>query len=142
MDACGSLSAMSGNTSGPTSTYQPLIFEIIMHSRSLVKYIILFGTFLIGSFSGVFSKYASFYQFLSLKYLLFLSASILILFVYAILWQQIIKRMPVSDAYMLRGMTCFIGLTLAYLIFNEPITTFNCIGTTITIAGIILYAKS
>lgn len=113
-----------------------------MQSRSLLKYIILFGTFLIGSFSGVFSKYASFFPFLSLKYLLFLSASILVLFVYAILWQQIIKRMPVSDAYMLRGITCFIGLALAYLIFNEPITTFNCIGTAITIAGIILYAKS
>lgn len=113
-----------------------------MRSSTLLKYIILFGTFLIGSFSGIFSKYASFYPFLSIKYLLFLSATVFVLFVYAILWQQIIKRMPVSEAYMMRGMTGFIGLALAYLIFSEPITTFNIIGTTITIAGILLYAKS
>ena len=106
------------------------------------KYICLFATFVIGSFSGVFSKFASRYEAFTPPYLAFLSASILVLVFYAILWQQIIKRMPVSEAVMLRSMTCFIGLGLAYLIFSEPITLCNILGTIITFLGIILYVRS
>ena len=107
-----------------------------------LKYLCLFLIFLFGAFSGVFSKFASQYEAMSFPYMAFLTASVLVLGVYAILWQQIIKRMPVSDAYMLRGMTGFIGLALAYIIFSEPITMCNVIGTAVTIFGIVLYARS
>ena len=107
-----------------------------------LKYFGLFGVVLIYSLAGVFSKSASRYEFLSLPYIAFLSGCIFIIGIYAVLWQQVIKRMPVSDAYMLKGMTGFIGLTYAYLIFGEPITTNNIVGTAITLSGIILYARS
>lgn len=107
-----------------------------------LKYLGLFGVFLIYSLSGVFSKSASRCEFLSLSYLAFLSGCVFILGIYAVLWQQVIKRMPVSDAYMLKGMTGFIGLAYAYLIFGEPITINNIVGTTITLSGIVLYARS
>lgn len=107
-----------------------------------LKYFCLFGIFLIYSSSGIFSKCASRCDFLSLPYLAFLSGCVFVLGVYAILWQQIIKRMPVSDAYMLKGMTGFIGLAYAHFIFDEPITIANIIGTTIILLGITLYARS
>ena len=107
-----------------------------------LKYFCLFLIFLFGSFSGVFSKFASQYEAMSFPYMAFLAASVLVLGFYAILWQQIIKKMPVSEAVMLRSMTCFIGLGLAYLIFSEPITLCNILGTIITFLGIILYVRS
>lgn len=107
-----------------------------------LKYLGLFGVFLIYSLAGVFSKFASRCEFLSFPYLAFLFGCIFIIGIYAVLWQQIIKHMPVSDAYMLKGMTGFIGLAYAYLIFGEPITINNIVGTTITLSGIILYARS
>jgi len=107
-----------------------------------LKYLGIFGIFLIYSLSGVFSKFASRCEFLSITYLAFLSGCIFVLGIYAVLWQQVIKRMPVSDAYMLRGITGFIGLTYAYLIFGETITVNNIVGTAITLSGIILYARS
>lgn len=107
-----------------------------------LKYLCLFLIFLFGSFSGVFSKFASQYEAMSFPYMAFLTASVLVLGVYAILWQQIIKRMPVTEAYMLKAMCGFIGLAQAYLIFSEQITLCNILGTSITIIGIILYARS
>ena len=107
-----------------------------------LKYLGLFGVFLIYSLSGLFSKSASRCEFLSLSYLAFLSGCVFVLGIYAVLWQQVIKRMPVSDAYMLSGITSFFGLAIAHFIFDEPITVNNIIGTTITLSGIVLYARS
>ena len=58
------------------------------------------------------------------------------------MWQQVIKRMPVSDANILGGVTTIFGLMIAHFVFDEPITLNNIIGTTIIISGIALYAKA
>ena len=108
----------------------------------ILKYLGLFGVFLIYSSSGIFTKSASRCEFLSFPYLAYLTGCVFVLGIYAALWQQIIKRMPVSDAYMLKGMTGFIGLAYAHFIFNEPITIANIIGTAIILLGITLYARS
>ena len=107
-----------------------------------LKYLGLFGIFFIYSLCGLFSKSASRCEFLSLPYLAFISGCVFVLGIYAILWQQVIKRMPVSDAYMLGGITSFFGLAIAHFIFDEPITANNIIGTTIILSGIALYARS
>ena len=48
--------------------------------------------------SGVFSKLASQREFLSPGYIAFLACTVGVLGIYAVLWQQIIKRMDVSPA--------------------------------------------
>lgn len=115
-----------------------------MHRNLIIffKYLCLFGVFLIYTSSGIFSKSASRCDFLSFSYLAFLSGCVFVLGVYAVLWQQVIKRMPVSDAYMLKSMTGFIGLAYAHFIFDEPITIANIVGTTIILLGVVFYARS
>ena len=107
-----------------------------------LKHLGLFGVFFIYSLSGLFSKSASRCEFLSWLYLAFLSGCVFILGVYALLWQQVIKRMPVSDANVFGGVTSIFGLAIAHFVFNEPITINNIIGTIIIISGIALYARS
>ena len=68
---------------------------------TVLKYIALVGTFFIYTSSGVFSKLASQQEILSLKYIAFLACAVGVLGIYAVLWQQIIKRMDVSLAYII-----------------------------------------
>ncbi len=99
---------------------------------TVLKYIALIGTFFIYTTSGVFSKLASQQDFVSLLYLVFLCGSVAVLGIYAVLWQQIIKRMDVSLAYMFKGTGVVFGLMLALFVFGEAITTTNMVGAAIS----------
>ena len=54
---------------------------------------------LVYSFSGCFSKTAAGQPFLSLKFILLYGGTLVILAVYALGWQQIIKRLPLTTAF-------------------------------------------
>lgn len=109
--------------------------------RSALIYIVLIGAIFIYTTSGVFSKLASQREFLSLGYIAFLTCTVGVLGIYAVLWQQIIKRMDVSLAYMFKGTGVVFGLMLAHFVFGEAITTTNIVGAAIIICGITLYAR-
>ena len=106
------------------------------------KFASLIGVFLIYSLSSVLSKCASFFSFLSLRFLVCFACAILFLGIYAVLWQQIIKRIPISDAYMFKGVTIVFVMFFSCLFFGESISLYNCVGAGIIISGIALYAKS
>ena len=95
---------------------------------NVLKYIALIGTFFIYTTSGVFSKLASQREILSPGYIAFLGCTVGVLGIYAVLWQQIIKRMDVSLAYMFKGSGVVFGLMLAHFVFGEAITTTNTSG--------------
>lgn len=90
----------------------------------------------------ILNRMASIYASLSLGYFLLLSISVIVLAIYAISWQQIIKRMPISDAYMFKGTSIVFVLLLSAWLFEEAITWQNVIGSIIIILGIALYAKA
>ena len=108
--------------------------------RAALVYIALIGAIFIYTTSGVFSKLASQQDFASLLYLAFLCGSVAVLGIYAVLWQQIIKRMPVGDAYLFKGTGVIFGL--AHFVFGEAITLYNIVGAGIIITGITLNARS
>lgn len=90
------------------------------------------------SLGGIFSKLASKQPFLSLKFILCYGALLLIMFVYAIGWQQIIKRLPLTMAYANRAITIVWGIIWGFLFFNEKLNLGKVIGTVIVIAGVLL----
>lgn len=90
------------------------------------------------SLGGVCSKTASGMEFLSLKFCLFYGAAIFILGVYALLWQQIIKKLPLNIAYANKAITLIWGMMWGALIFKEHITLSNIIGAVVVLAGILL----
>ena len=85
--------------------------------------------------SGVAGKFASGYAYLSPGFILWYGLEIVILGVYAILWQQIIKRFDLSVAYANRSIALFWSMLWAVLLFHETVTVKNMIGVAIVIAG-------
>ena len=91
------------------------------------------------SLGGIFSKLASKQSFLSLEFILCYGALLFIMFVYAIGWQQIIKRLPLTMAYANRAVTIVWGIIWGLLFFNEKLNVGKIIGAVIVIAGVLLY---
>ncbi|MDY4836433.1 MAG: EamA family transporter [Lachnospiraceae bacterium] len=91
------------------------------------------------SLGGIFSKLASKQPFLSLKFILCYGALLFIMFVYAIGWQQVIKRLPLTMAYANRAITIVWGIIWGLLFFNEKLNVGKIIGAVIVIAGVLLY---
>ncbi len=105
------------------------------------RYIALIGVNLIYSCTSICTKMASRQEMLSWPYLFWIAGAIGVMGIYALLWQQVIKRMPISTAYMFKGMSLVFVLLFSSLLFGEAITLNNIIGAVIIIIGIILFAK-
>ena len=88
---------------------------------------------------GVGTKYAADEEFLTQGYVFGFGLAIVLMGIYAVLWQQVLKYIDLSVAYMFKGTSLIFTMLLAYWLFGEPITTHNIIGAAIIILGIILY---
>lgn len=106
------------------------------------RYFALVGVNLIYACTSIFTKMASRQEMLSWPYLFWIVGAIGVMGVYALLWQQVIARMPLSTAYMFKGTSLVFVLLISALLFGEAITLNNVLGSVIIIAGIVLYAKS
>ena len=105
-------------------------------------YLALVGVNLVYACTSICTKMASRQEMLSWPYLLWIAGAIGVLGLYALLWQQVIARMPLSTAYMFKGTSLIFVLLFSALLFGEAITTNNLIGSAIIIAGIVLFAKA
>jgi len=94
------------------------------------------------SLGTVCSKFAAAEPFLSFKFILFYGLLIAILGVYAIGWQQVIKRMPLTAAYANRAVSIVWGCIYGVIFFNEQITPGKVIGGVIVATGVVLFALS
>ncbi len=90
---------------------------------------------------SVCTKAASGGEFLSWRYMAGIAGAVTLLGVYAIWWQQLLKRIPLATAYMFKGTGIVFVLILSVLLFGETITWWNVIGASLIISGITLYAK-
>ena len=105
-------------------------------NKNLIKNIILLQVIImIYTFSTVVAKFASAEQFLSFRFILFYGIEIFILGIYAILWQQIIKKFDLTIAYANRSMALLWSIVWAIIFFKENITINNIIGVIIVIVG-------
>ncbi|MDY6374359.1 MAG: hypothetical protein SPK91_08140 [Bacteroidales bacterium] len=100
------------------------------------------GVYLLYSLSGVFSKYAAMQEFPSAAYIGYFAASLAVMGTFAIAWQQVLRHVELSTAFMFKGVNIIYMLIIVHFLFGEPITMQNIIGSAIIITGIILYAKS
>ncbi len=110
-----------------------------MTKREKLKQIaILQSIILIYTLSTVAAKFASGYEFLSRGFLFCYGIEILILGVYAILWQQIIKRFDISIAYANKAAGIFWSIVWATLFFKEQVTWKNVLGIVVVFIGIMV----
>lgn len=94
------------------------------------------------SCSTIFSKLAGRQPFLSLGFILCYGTVILILGVYAIAWQQIIRVLPLSLAFANKAVTLVWGIVWGAVVFQEEITPGKIIGALIVMAGVLLFVTA
>ncbi len=108
-----------------------------------IKHVLaLVGINMVYACVGVCTKLASQQPTFSWMYILFFGAAIAVMGVYAVLWQQVLRHIQLSIAYMFKGTSLIFTMLVAALLFGEQITTANIIGSAVIIAGIVLLARS
>ncbi len=101
-------------------------------------FILLHISLLFSSLSGVCSKKAALADFMSLPFFFWYGLVLVIMFGYAVIWQQILKRMPLTVAYANRPVSLVWGMIWGSLLFNERITWNMILGAGIIFIGIFL----
>ena len=88
--------------------------------QNRVKDIILLqAVIVIFSITSVIAKFASQQAFLSPGFFFFYGAEVAVLGIYAVLWQQVIKRFDISIAYANKATVLLWGAVWSRLIFRE-----------------------
>ena len=94
------------------------------------------------STSGILSKLAAGVDFLSIEFCLYYGGVLLLLGVYAIGWQQILKRLPLTTAFSNKAVTIVWGIVWGALFFFEPITLPKAVGALLISAGVVLFSHA
>lgn len=106
--------------------------------KKIKPYLFLNLILFLYSMGGVCSKIAAGKEFLSFEFVLFYCFVLLILAFYAILWQQMLKIVPLNIAYANKAITLVWGMLWGALLFKETISISNIIGAVIVLSGVLL----
>lgn len=109
-----------------------------IYMNKIKTYILLHMMLLMLSIGGIFSKLASKQELLSLSFILLYAVSLIILFIYAITWQQVLKYIPLTVAYANKGIGLIWGMIFGNIFFSEIITLNMIIGAVIVFCGILV----
>jgi len=93
------------------------------------------------SCSSVLSKLAAGQKFLSWGFILCYGGMFMILVIYAVGWQQILKRLPLTVAFANKAVTLVWSMVFGALLFNESIKLNQLIGCALAVVGVILFVK-
>jgi len=93
------------------------------------------------SCSSVLSKLAAGQEFLSWGFILCYGGMFMILVVYAIGWQQILKRLPLTVAFANKAVTLVWSMVFGALLFKESIQLNQLIGCALAVAGVVLFVQ-
>ncbi len=94
------------------------------------------------SFGGILSKLAASQTFFTPQFCLCYGGIIVLLGFYALAWQQIIKKVPLTTAFANKAVTVAWGLLWGRLIFHESITPWKLAGAALVVVGVILFSTA
>lgn len=104
--------------------------------------ILLHAGLLVSSLSGVCSKKAALSEPFSFEFILWYGLVLVSMFLYAVLWQQVLKRMDLTTAYANKPVGLVWGMIWGALLFRETITWRMLLGAAVIFAGIFLVVTS
>lgn len=111
-------------------------------SDKLKYYIALHIELLLFSLGGICTKMAGQFEFMSFWFIFYYGLVILNLGIYAIVWQQIIKKLPLNTAYSNKAVTIAWGILWGFLFFNETIKWNMLLGAAIVIIGVLIVVRA
>ncbi len=101
-------------------------------------FLLLQFAMLIFSLSNICSKMAGEQELLSPEFILWFGGLILTMGLYALIWQQVLKRMPLMTAYANKAVVILWGLLWGRLFFQEPVSLTKIAGAAVVMAGVYL----
>lgn len=107
-----------------------------MMKEKIITILLLHIVLAVYSMGGICSKLAAEQKFLSIKFILFYGILLLDLILYAVIWQQILKKLPLTIAYANKAVTVIWGMIWGYLFFQERITIQQIVAAVIIIIGV------
>lgn len=107
-------------------------------NNKIIQILILQFAVMIYSINTVVAKFVSNEVFGSPKFLMLYFLEFCVLGVYAIFWQQLIKRFELSIAYANKAMTLLWSLLWSIVIFHEGVTLPKIAGVILVIIGTIV----
>ena len=93
---------------------------------------------IIYTINSIIGKLSAGEEFMSMRFILFYVAEVGVLGIYALLWQQMIKRFDLSIAYANRAMALIWSAVWAVVIFHESLSIKKIIGILLVIAGTVV----
>ena len=105
------------------------------------RFLLLQSGYFVFSLSGIFLKSGANFPVLSPGFLLRYGASLLCVFFFALLWQQVLREYELMTAYAWRGVLFLWTFLWSALFFQEAITARNLAGAGIIVAGMMLAAR-
>ena len=94
------------------------------------------------SISGILSKNAANVSFLSIEFCLLYAGILALLGLYAIGWQQVLKKMALTTAFSNKAVTIVWGIIWGAFFFAEPITLPKVGGAILIVVGVVLFSHS
>ena len=94
--------------------------------------------FLVYTLYPLLGKFATRYEMLSFQFVALYCLVFAILFLYAILWQQVLKRIPLTTAIANKSITIVWGMIFGLLLFGEGISLKMLIGAVLILSGILI----
>ncbi len=105
---------------------------------SIKNILILQAVVVVYTLSSVVAKFATGKELFSFSFFLFYGLEIVILGIYAILWQQMIKRFDLSVAYANRAMAIVWSAVWAIVLFKDVLAIKQVIGIGFVVLGTII----
>ena len=119
--------------------FQNLNGRVSMNRLEWCKNIVLLqAVVVIYTLSSVVAKLATGKELFSFSFFLFYGVEVAILGVYAILWQQMIKKFELSVAYANRAMALLWSAVWAVVIFKDGLTPKQLIGILLVVIGTVV----
>ena len=100
--------------------------------------LILQAVIVIYTLSSVVAKYATDKELFSFNFFLFYGLEVFILGIYALLWQQMIKKFDLSIAYANRAMALLWSALWAIILFHDSLSGKQVLGIIFVILGTIV----
>lgn len=111
-------------------------------SNNWIIFVVLHILLLVYSMGGICSKLASQCHFLDFKFILYYGIMIFILMIYAVVWQQIIKKLPLTLAFANKAITIVWGVVWGKVFFGEDLSIIKILGVALVIIGVVIFSLS
>lgn len=110
-----------------------------MKKSRIFNYLFLHIVLIIYSLTSVLSKSAAGQT--GITFVLLYGAVLFCLMLYAVLWQGVLKKFPLTTAFANKAIVVVWGILWGWLFFREAVTWNKLVGAAIIIAGILIVAR-